>query len=79
MECGVVKAGMSSIRSQLSCTGVLRSGDDREGMSDEAMGGGMLMDEKRNTVQLWLVADRRSDVAVLLRSVRASDAHLTLG
>jgi len=46
-------------------------------MSDEAMGGGMLMDEKGNTVQLWLVADRRSDVAVLLRSVRASDAHLT--
>ena len=38
----------------------------------------MLMDEKGGTVQLWLVADGRSDVSVPLRSAHASDAHLTL-
>ena len=37
MECGAVRAGRSSICLQLSCTGVLRAGNDREWVSDEAM------------------------------------------
>jgi hypothetical protein len=37
----------------------------------------MVENGKTVTVQLWLVADGRSDVVAPLRSERGSDAHLT--